>query len=77
LRPVEPSTQTIGQPVLTYRVEVVEIVDRYLFRPAIAALLAAARAAKRLQSGRLDAYMAYLLLAVLAVLAVIIAVSRS
>jgi len=75
--PVAPSTQTIGQPVLTYRVEVVEIVDRYLYRPAIAALLAAARAAKRLQSGRLDAYMAYMLLAVLAVLAVIIAVSRS
>jgi hydrogenase-4 component B len=75
--PVEPSTQTIGQPVLTYRVEVVEVVDRYLYRPAIAALLAVARAAKRLQSGRLDAYMAYMLLAVLAVLAVIIAVSRS
>lgn len=74
--PVEPSTQTVGQPVLTYRVEVVEVVDRYLYRPAIAALLAVARAAKRLQSGRLDAYMAYMLLAVLAVLAVIIAVSR-
>lgn len=75
--PIEPSTQTIGQPVLTYRVEVVEIIDCYLYRPAIAALLAVARTAKRLQSGRLDAYMAYMLLAVLAVLAVIIAVSRS
>jgi hypothetical protein len=31
------------------------------------------RTAKRLQSGRLDAYMAYMLLAVLAVLAVVIA----
>lgn len=75
--PVEPSTQTVGQPVLTYRVEVVEIVDRYLYRPAIAALLAVARAARRLQSGRLDAYMAYMLFAVLAVLAVVIAASRS
>jgi hypothetical protein len=75
--PAEPSTQTVGQPVLTYRVEVVEVVDRYLYRPAIAALLAVARVAKRLQSGRLDAYMAYMLLAVLAVLAVVIAASRS
>lgn len=75
--PIEPSTQTVGQPVLTYRVEVVEVVDRYLYRPAIAALLAVARAAKRMQSGRLDAYMAYMLLAVLAVLAVVITVSRS
>jgi len=41
----------------------------------VAALLAAARVAKRLQSGRLDAYMAYMLIAVLAVLAVVIAVS--
>lgn len=74
--PTEPSTQAVGQPVLTYRVEVVEVFDRYLYRPAIAALLAVARAAKRLQSGRLDAYMAYMLLAVLAVLAVIMAVWR-
>jgi hydrogenase-4 component B len=75
--PNEPSTKTVGQPVLTYRVEVVEVVDRYLYRPAVAALLAVARAARRLQSGRLDAYMAYMLIAVLAVLAVIIAVSAS
>lgn len=73
--PHEPSTQTAGRPVLTYQVEVVEVLDRYLYRPAVAALLAAARVAKRLQSGRLDAYMAYMLIAVLAVLAVVIAVS--
>jgi hydrogenase-4 component B len=74
--PHEPSTHTVGQPVLTYRVEVVEVVDRYLYRPAVAALLTTARRAKRLQSGRLDAYMAYMLVAVLAVLAVVIGVSR-
>jgi hydrogenase-4 component B len=73
--PQEPSTQTTGQPVLTYRVEVVEVFDRYLYRPAVAALLRVARLAKRLQSGRLDAYMAYMLIAVVAVLAVVIAVS--
>ena len=73
--PEQPSTQTHGWPILTYRVEVVEVFDRYLYRPAVAALLAAARVAKRLQSGRLDAYMAYMLIAVLAVLAVVIAVS--
>lgn len=75
--PQASETQTVGQPVLTYRVEVVEVVDRYLYRPAIAALLAVARVAKRLQSGRLDVYMAYMLIAVLAVLAVIFAVAAS
>jgi hydrogenase-4 component B len=73
--PAEPSTQAAGRPILTYRVEVVEIFDRYLYRPALAALLAVARQAKKLQSGRLDAYMAYMLIAVLAVLAVVIGVS--
>jgi hypothetical protein len=73
--PQEPSTQLAGRPILTYRVEVVEIFDRYLYRPAVAALLAVARVAKKLQSGRLDAYMAYMLIAVLAVLAVVIGVS--
>jgi hydrogenase-4 component B len=73
--PQEPSTQTLGRPTLTYRVEVVEVFDRYLYQPALAALLAVARVAKWLQSGRLDAYMAYMLIAVLAVLAVVIAVS--
>ena len=73
--PHAPSTQTAGHPILTYQVEVVEVFDRYLYRPALAALLAVARVAKRLQSGRLDAYMAYMLIAVLAVLAVVIAVS--
>ncbi|MBV8349578.1 MAG: hypothetical protein JOZ49_19240 [Mycolicibacterium sp.] len=37
--------------------------------------LSVSRAARRLQSRRLDAYMAYMLIAVLAVLAVVIATS--
>jgi hypothetical protein len=35
--------------------------------------MAASRAARRLQSGRLDAYMAYMLIALIAVLAVVTA----
>ena len=70
-----PSTRTAGHPKLTYRVEVVDIVARYGYRPLGALVLTIARRAKRLQSGRLDAYMAYMLIAVLAVLAVVIATS--
>lgn len=70
-----PSTQTRGKPELEYRVEVVEIVNRFFYQPLTVALLVVVRAAKRLQSGRLDMYMAYMLLALLAVLAVVIATS--
>ncbi len=55
------------------RSTVVEPVETYLYRPARRGLLAAANAAKRLQSGRLDAYVAYMLVALLAVLAVVAA----
>jgi hydrogenase-4 component B len=56
---------------LGYTTDVVEVVERYLYRPLGRVLFAAVRAAKRLQSGRLDAYMGYMLLALLAVLAVV------
>jgi hydrogenase-4 component B len=49
---------------------VVEPIETYLYRPIRAGALGIARAAKRLQSGRLNAYVAYMLLALLAVLAV-------
>jgi hydrogenase-4 component B len=62
-----------GGAPLTYRVNVVDVVERYLYIPATRTVMAASRTARRLQSGRLDAYMAYMLLAVLAVLAVVIA----
>jgi formate hydrogenlyase subunit 3/multisubunit Na+/H+ antiporter MnhD subunit len=57
----------------TYRVDVIDLVERYFYRPLIAGVLVVSRKARRLQSGRLDAYMAYMLIAVLAVLAVVIA----
>lgn len=47
------------------------MVERFLFRPLRRPLLVTVRAAKRLQSGRLDAYLSYMLIAVLAVLAVV------
>ncbi|HEY3896388.1 MAG TPA: proton-conducting transporter membrane subunit, partial [Pseudonocardiaceae bacterium] len=56
---------------LGYTSDVVEVVERFLFRPLRSPLLLAVRTAKRLQSGRLDAYLAYMLLALLAVLAVV------
>jgi hydrogenase-4 component B len=56
---------------LGYTTDVVEVVERFLFRPLRRPLLLAVRTAKRLQNGRLDAYLGYLLIAVLAVLAVV------
>jgi hydrogenase-4 component B len=47
------------------------VVEQFLFRPLRRPLLLAVRTAKRLQNGRLDAYLGYMLLAVLAVLAVV------
>ena len=58
---------------LGYTTDVVEVVEHYLYRPLLAPALAVARTAKRLQSGRLDAYLAYMLIALVAVLAVVAA----
>jgi formate hydrogenlyase subunit 3/multisubunit Na+/H+ antiporter MnhD subunit len=52
------------------RSTVSEPVETYLFRPARRGLLMATGLAKRLQSGRLDAYVAYMLVALLIVLTV-------
>jgi formate hydrogenlyase subunit 3/multisubunit Na+/H+ antiporter MnhD subunit len=60
---------------LGYTVDVIEVVQHYLYRPAAALVLALARAAKRLQSGRLDAYLTYMLIALVAVLALVTAVA--
>lgn len=68
----EPNGRGIA---LTYRVDVVDLVERYFYRPLVGAVLFVSRSARRLQSGRLDAYLAYMLIAVLAVLAVVIATS--
>jgi formate hydrogenlyase subunit 3/multisubunit Na+/H+ antiporter MnhD subunit len=52
---------------------VVEPIETYLYRPARSCWLFLARNAKRLQSGRLDAYIAYMLVALLVVLTVVAA----
>ncbi|MBV8997221.1 MAG: hypothetical protein JO287_26805, partial [Pseudonocardiales bacterium] len=56
---------------LGHTTDVVEVVEQFLFRPLRRPLLLAVRTAKRLQNGRLDAYLGYMLLAVLIVLAVV------
>lgn len=60
-----------GDPAahLETRTQVVEPIETYLYRPTRAATLAVARVAKRLQSGRLNAYVAYMLVALLVALA--------
>ena len=55
---------------LRYRSDVVELVGAYLYRPLRRPLQALVQAAKRLQSGRLDAYLAYMLIALIGALAV-------
>jgi len=62
---------------LGYTVDVVDVVERYLYRPLIPAGRRIVHAAQRLQSGRLDAYMAYMLIAVLAILAVVTGIAQS
>jgi hypothetical protein len=54
-----------------YPTDVIEAVERFLFHPLRRPLLLAVHTAKRLQNGRLDAYLSYLLIAVLTVLAVV------
>jgi hypothetical protein len=58
-------------PRLGYTSDVIEVVDAYLYRPALRRVMALVRAAKRLQSGRLDAYLACMLIALVALLALV------
>jgi hydrogenase-4 component B len=60
---------------LGYTSDVVEVVEAYLYRPVLRPVMALVRAAKRLQSGRLDAYLAYMLIALVAVLALVTALA--
>jgi formate hydrogenlyase subunit 3/multisubunit Na+/H+ antiporter MnhD subunit len=64
-----------GSAHLGYSSDVVEAVEAFLYRPLLRPLRAVVRAAKRLQSGRLDAYVGYMLIALLAVLAVVLALN--
>lgn len=55
---------------LGYTSDVVELTEAYLYRPLVRPLRWLVARARRLQSGRLDAYLLYMLIAVVAVLAV-------
>lgn len=64
-------TERIHEPTVEVRAYAVEPVETYLYRPARRLFLWVARQARRLQSGRLDAYVAYMLFALIVVLAVV------
>lgn len=62
---------TDGHSHVATRTTIVEPVEAYLYRPLRSSLLRVSRTAKRLQSGRLNVYVAYMLLALLAALALV------
>ena len=70
--PDRPDPEETGQAAhLQYASDVIEVVEAYLYRPAFRAFMSVVAVAKRLQSGRLDAYLAYMLIALIAVIAVV------
>jgi len=73
----EPGAGTPGRagPRLGYTSDVIEVVEAYLYRPVLRPVMAVVRVAKRLQSGRLDAYLAYMLIALVALLALVTALA--
>jgi len=75
----EPGPPETGLPHagahLGYRSDVIEVVETYLYRPLVQPLLLLVRAAKRLQSGRLDAYLAYMLIALIGLIAIVVALA--
>jgi hydrogenase-4 component B len=79
LDPEQAETAAVGTlgtgAHLGYSSDVIEVVETYLYRPLVRPLMMVVRAAKRLQSGRLDAYLAYMLIALIAVIAVVIALA--
>ena len=64
-----------GAPHLGYSSDVIEVVETYLYRPVFRVVAVMAAAAKRLQSGRLDAYLLYMLIALIGVIAVVTALA--
>ena len=73
----EPAAGAPGRagPRLGYTSDVIEVVEAYVYRPVLRPVMAVVRAAKRLQSGRLDAYLAYMLIALVALLALVTALA--
>jgi formate hydrogenlyase subunit 3/multisubunit Na+/H+ antiporter MnhD subunit len=69
---VETEADTVrGRGRVRYLTTVLEPVEAYLYGPLAKGLLWCARQARRLQSGRLEAYVAYMLVTLLTVLAVV------
>jgi hypothetical protein len=62
-------------PHLRYASDVVEVVETWLYRPGVRLFGVAVALARRLQSGRLDAYLLYMLIALVAVIAVVTALA--
>lgn len=76
VQPLTPSgSSSLPGPRLGYSSDVIEVVETYVYRPALVPLMAFVRAAKRLQSGRLDAYLGYMLITLVAVLALVAALA--
>jgi hydrogenase-4 component B len=79
LHSIEEPADTGGEPGaapvphLGYTSDVLELVEEFGYRPLARPMMALVRAAKRLQAGRLDAYLAYMLIALIAILAVVTA----
>jgi hydrogenase-4 component B len=74
--PDRPDPEETGQAAhLQYASDVIEVVEAYLYRPAYRAFMSVVVVAKRLQSGRLDAYLAYMLVALIAIIAVVTALA--
>ena len=72
---VAPADDGDQVPHLRYASDVVEVVETWLYRPVIGLFGVAVAYAKRLQSGRLDAYLLYMLIALVAVIAVVTALA--
>lgn len=72
---LEPDETYPTRPRLGYTIDVVELVEDYLYRPLLGPVLATVRLARRAQSGRLDAYLAYMLIALIALIAVVTALA--
>ncbi|MGI9005195.1 MAG: proton-conducting transporter membrane subunit [Streptosporangiaceae bacterium] len=72
-QPLQPAASP--GPRLTYRADVIDVFEAYLYRPVVRPVQALVGAARRLQSGRLDAYLAYMLIALVALLALVTALA--
>ncbi len=64
-----------GEPHLRYDSDIVEVVETWLYRPAARLFGTVVTVAKRLQSGRLDAYLLYMLVALVAIIAAVTALA--